>query len=78
MVDVIMPPTMGSGLRAGSKDFALLSRRRLLPAETRTYVPAVLGSANLLTDNSSLRSSGRRISGSAAALYASSVAGSQQ
>lgn len=34
--------------RGGSKDFAILSSLRLLPAETRGYVPAVLGAARLL------------------------------
>ncbi len=33
--------------RAGSKDFAVLSSLRLLPAETRRYVPAVLAAASL-------------------------------
>ncbi len=64
-------------LRAGSKDFALLSRNRLLPAETRTYVPAVLAASNLLTGTNPLGSGGRQILGSAAVRYASSAAGSQ-
>ena len=34
--------------RGGSKDFARLSSLRLLPAETRAYVPAVLAAARLL------------------------------
>ena len=33
--------------RGGSNDFDNLSRRKLLPAETRAYVPAVLGSFDL-------------------------------
>ena len=33
--------------RGGSNDFENLSRRKLLPAETRAYVPAVLGSFDL-------------------------------
>jgi soluble lytic murein transglycosylase-like protein len=33
--------------RAGTTDFATLSARRLLPAETRTYVPSVLAAAPL-------------------------------
>jgi hypothetical protein len=33
--------------RGGSNDFDRLSRRKLLPAETRAYVPAVLGSFDL-------------------------------
>ncbi len=34
--------------RAGSPDFALLSARRLIPEETRNYVPAVLRAAGWL------------------------------
>jgi soluble lytic murein transglycosylase-like protein len=34
--------------RSGSGDFGELSRRKLLPAETRTYVPAILAALNLL------------------------------
>jgi soluble lytic murein transglycosylase-like protein len=34
-------------LKSGSKDFALLSNRRLIPAETRAYVPAVMAASNL-------------------------------
>ena len=33
--------------RAGSNSFAVLSRLRLLPAETRNYVPAVMGARSL-------------------------------
>ena len=65
-------------LRAGSKDFALLSRKGLLPAETRAYVPAVLAAANLLTGNRLLRTSGRQVPENAVVLYASSAAGSQR
>jgi membrane-bound lytic murein transglycosylase D len=36
-------------LRAGSEDFALLGRQRLLPAETRAYVPAVIAASTLLS-----------------------------
>ena len=60
---------------ARSKDFRLLSNRRLIPTETRTYVPAVLAASDLLTPNSLLGSSGVRVQRSAAVLYASSVAG---
>ena len=35
-------------VRAGSPDFALLSARRLIPEETRNYVPAVLRAAGWL------------------------------
>jgi soluble lytic murein transglycosylase-like protein len=34
-------------LRSGSKDFALLSRKRFIPAETRGYVPAVMEALHL-------------------------------
>jgi membrane-bound lytic murein transglycosylase D len=34
--------------RAKSRNFQELSDRRLIPAETRNYVPAVLGAVNLL------------------------------
>lgn len=36
--------------RAGSRNFATLISRGLLPAETRTYVPAVLAAASLFGD----------------------------
>jgi membrane-bound lytic murein transglycosylase D len=39
-------------LRNGSKDFTLLSRKRLIPVETRAYVRAVTAAAHLLTNNS--------------------------
>lgn len=35
-------------VRAGSPDFALLAARRLIPEETRNYVPAVLRAAGML------------------------------
>jgi membrane-bound lytic murein transglycosylase D len=41
-------------LSSGSKDFALLSSKRLIPAETRAYVPAVMAASHLLTGNSVL------------------------
>ena len=42
----------GAVLRNGSKDFTLLSRKRLIPVETRAYVRAVTAAAHLLTNNS--------------------------
>jgi len=36
-------------LRSGSRDFALLSSKRFIPAETRAYVPAVMAASNLFT-----------------------------
>jgi membrane-bound lytic murein transglycosylase B len=38
-------------LRSGSKDYAVLSSKRLIPAETRAYVPAVMAASHLLTGN---------------------------
>ncbi len=35
--------------QAGSNDFLVLSAKKLLPAETRSYIPAVLAAAQLLT-----------------------------
>ena len=46
-----------ASLTAGSNDFASLSSRRLLPAETRGYVPAVLAASNLLAGNNPFGSS---------------------
>jgi hypothetical protein len=40
--------------RAGTQDFSELSRRSLLPAETRNYVPSVLAAVNLLGNSSFL------------------------
>jgi membrane-bound lytic murein transglycosylase B len=37
--------------RAGSAEFSLLSRKKLLPAETRGYVPAVLAAMDLVEGN---------------------------
>jgi len=64
-------------LRAGSEDFALLARKRLIPVETRAYVPAVLAASTLL--------SGERVFGTKqsqgaltpSVLYARSSAGGQ-
>ena len=63
---------------SGSRDFALLRSRRLIPAETGAYVPAVMAASLLLT--------GRNVPGRNAAqvhrmpkiLFASSAAGDQQ
>ena len=64
-------------LTAGSSDFAFLSSRRLLPAETRGYVPAVLAASNLLTGNNLFGSSARQVHPLPAVLYAGSAAGDQ-
>jgi membrane-bound lytic murein transglycosylase D len=42
--------------RSGSSDFGELSRRKLLPAETRAYVPAILAALNLLRGESTIAS----------------------
>lgn len=38
-------------LRSGSRDFAVLSSKRLIPAETRAYVPAVIAASYLFAPN---------------------------
>jgi Transglycosylase SLT domain len=65
-------------LRSGSKDFALLSSKRLIPAETRAYVPAVMAAGRLLSENSLLGSNAAQMHRMATILYASSAAGDQQ
>jgi membrane-bound lytic murein transglycosylase D len=65
-------------LRTGSKDFALLSRKRLIPAETRAYVPAVMAASHLLTGSSVLGSSTVQMHRTPTIQYASSAAGDQQ
>ncbi len=64
-----------ASLTAHSKDFALLSGRGLIPAETRRYVPAVIAASNLLVRNTPLGrgSSARELPSSSAVLYAGSV-----
>jgi soluble lytic murein transglycosylase-like protein len=61
-------------LQAGSADFPILSRKRLLPAETRANVPAVLAASTLLSSDRLVGSqcqSARRSS----VLYAIAAAG---
>lgn len=65
-------------LRTGTKDFAFLSSQRLIPAETRAYVPAVMAASQLLTSNSMLGSSGAQMHRMPTILYASSAGGDQQ
>ena len=65
-------------LRSGSKDFTLLSNKRLIPAETRAYVPAVMAASNLLTGSSVLGSSDAQMHRMNTILYACSAAGDQQ
>jgi soluble lytic murein transglycosylase-like protein len=62
-------------LRAGSEDFALLDRKRLLPAETRAYVPAVMAASTLLSGGHLLGTSQSQGAISPSVLYASSAAG---
>jgi membrane-bound lytic murein transglycosylase B len=65
-------------LISGSKDFALLSSRGLIPAETGAYVPAVLAASHLLTSNSLLGSSPAEMHRRPTILFAGSAAGDQQ
>jgi hypothetical protein len=55
--------------RAGSRDFATLSALRLLPAETRAYVPAVLAAARFF-GGGELQEVEQRLGGGGAILYA--------
>jgi hypothetical protein len=65
-------------LRNGSKDFALLSSKRLIPAETREYVPAVMAASHLLTGNGGPRKNAVQLRRMPAILYATSAAGDQE
>ena len=62
-------------LRAGSDDFELLSRKRLLPAETRAHVPAVMAASTLLSGDRLFGTSQNQDAISPSVLYASSAAG---
>ena len=65
-------------LRSGSKDFGLLSSKRLIPAETRAYVPAVMAASLLLIGNSVVRSHAAQMHRIPTIFYASSAVGDQQ
>ena len=65
-------------LRSGSRDFALLSSKRLIPAETREYVPAVMAASHLLTGNAVPRKNATQLRGMPTILYATSAAGGQE
>jgi hypothetical protein len=65
-------------LRSGSNDFAVLSSKRLIPAETRAYVPAVMAASNLFAANGLLGASPTQILCSQAILYAQPTTGPQQ
>ena len=65
-------------LRSGSRDFALLSSKRLIPAETREYVPAVMAASHLLTGNGVPRKNATQLRRMPTILYATSAAGGQE
>ena len=65
-------------LRSGSNDFAVLSGKRLIPAETREYVPAVMAASHLLTGNAVPRKNATQLRGMPTILYATSAAGGQE
>jgi hypothetical protein len=65
-------------LRSGSNDFALLSNRRLIPAETRAYVPAVTAASNLFVHDGPVGGSPAQIVRSPAILYAQPTTEPQQ
>ena len=60
-------------LRSGSRDFAVLSSKRFIPAETRAYVPAVMAASTLFAPNDLLGRSPTRSLRSQAILYAQST-----
>ena len=64
-------------LRAGSEDFALLSKKRLLPPETRAYVPAVMAASTLLSGDRLFGTSHSQDAISPSVLYASPTTGGQ-
>lgn len=59
-------------INRGTADFLVLSSRRLLPAETRSYVPAVLAAVELLGGSTALarRDDTRAVKAETAVLYA--------
>jgi hypothetical protein len=65
-------------LRSGSNDFAVLSGKRLIPAETREYVPAVMAASHLLTGNGVPRKNATQLRRMPTILYATSAAGGQE
>jgi soluble lytic murein transglycosylase-like protein len=65
-------------LSSGNKDFALLISKRLIPAETRAYVPAVMAASQLLTGNGVPRKNAAQLRQMPTILYATSTAGSQE
>jgi membrane-bound lytic murein transglycosylase D len=65
-------------LRSGSRDFAVLSSQRFIPAETRAYVPAVMAASNLFATDALLSGSPTQVLRSHAILYAQPTTGPQQ
>lgn len=56
--------------RANSQSFAVLGQLRLLPAETRRYVPAVLGAIGTLNQFTEMQASGSETSARGAVFFA--------
>jgi membrane-bound lytic murein transglycosylase D len=65
-------------LRSASEDFALLGNKRLLPPETRAYVPAVLAAAALLGGDHSFGINQSQDAISLSVLFAGSAAGEER
>ena len=65
-------------LRSGSRDFAVLSSKRFIPAETRAYVPAVMAASNLFAPDALLGGSRTQTLRSHAILYARPTTGRPQ
>jgi len=65
-------------LRSGSNDFAVLSAKRLIPAETRAYVPAVMAASNLFVPNGEVGRGSNQLLRSQAILYAQPTTARQQ
>lgn len=65
-------------LKSGAKDFAGLSGSRMIPAETRQYVPAVLAASALLRGDSLLGDRRRQVHRSSLVLFANSAGGDQK
>lgn len=65
-------------LTSGSKDFGILSSKRLIPAETREYVPAVIAASHLLTGNSVPGKNAAQPSRMRKIVYATTAIGTQQ
>ena len=60
-------------LRSGSRDFAVVSSKGFIPAETRAYVPAVMAALNLFAANGLLDGRPTQIRRSQEILYAGST-----